>query len=152
MFSDRINWIDLIFFHGFHPPGIRLRRSRWRTGMKPRKHNSASAEKRAEEPITGAFPLALLFCWYNDWTPSLEKGWCFLPFFRKGKNIFFILWSCLNFNALISNGLNWNIGMKLPVAPLCGISDPLRPRLAGFPFHSNKLQGIQAKANNGVLE
>jgi hypothetical protein len=48
MFSDRINWIDLIFFHGFQ--------------MKPRKHNSASAEKRAEEPITDAFPLTLLFC------------------------------------------------------------------------------------------
>jgi hypothetical protein len=44
MFSDRINWIDLIFFHGFQ--------------MKPRKHNSASAKKRAEEPITGAFCLS----------------------------------------------------------------------------------------------
>jgi len=52
MFSDRINGIDLIFFHGFQ--------------MKPRKHNSASAEKRAEEQVTGAFPLALLFCRYND--------------------------------------------------------------------------------------
>jgi len=29
--------------------------------MKPRKHNSASAEKRAEKPMTGAFPLALRF-------------------------------------------------------------------------------------------
>jgi len=48
MFSDRINRINLIFFHGFQ--------------MKPRKHNSASAEKRAEEPITGSFPLTLLFC------------------------------------------------------------------------------------------
>jgi len=26
--------------------------------MKPRKHNSASAKKRAEEPITGAFCLS----------------------------------------------------------------------------------------------
>jgi len=57
MFSDRINWIDLIFFHGFYPPGIRLRRSRWRTGMKPRKHNFASTKKRAKKPITGAFSL-----------------------------------------------------------------------------------------------
>ena len=31
-YLDRINWIDLIFFHGFR--------------MKPRKRNSASAEKR----------------------------------------------------------------------------------------------------------
>jgi hypothetical protein len=35
MFSDRINRIDLIFFYGFQ--------------MKPRKRNSASAEKRAWE-------------------------------------------------------------------------------------------------------
>jgi len=35
--------------------------------------------------------------------------------------------------------------MKLPAAPLGGISAPLRPRLAGFPFHSNKLRGIKAE-------
>jgi hypothetical protein len=44
MFSDRINRIDLIFFHGFHLPAtLSLAR---RAGMKPRKHNSASAEKK----------------------------------------------------------------------------------------------------------
>jgi hypothetical protein len=37
--------------------------------------------------------------------------------------------------------------MKIPAAPLGGISALPRPRLSGFPFHSNKLQGIQAKAN-----
>jgi hypothetical protein len=66
MFSDRINpsticrhrpglstgtygagWIDLIFFHGFHLP-VTLSLAR-RAGMKPRKRDSASAEKRAEE-------------------------------------------------------------------------------------------------------
>ena len=34
--------------------------------------------------------------------------------------------------------------MKLPEAPLGGVLVPLRPRLAGFPFHSNKLRGITA--------
>ena len=52
MFSDRNNWIDLIFFHGFQ--------------MKPRKRNFASAEKRAEESTMDAFSLALLFCWRNE--------------------------------------------------------------------------------------
>jgi hypothetical protein len=42
--------------------------------MKPRKHNSASAEKRAEEPTMGAYFLALLFCWGNEYTISLEEG------------------------------------------------------------------------------
>jgi len=37
--------------------------------------------------------------------------------------------------------------MKLPAAPLVGISASLRPRLSGFSFYSNKLQDIQAKAN-----
>jgi len=36
--------------------------------MKPRKHNSASAEKRAEESTIDAFPLALLF-----FDPMIER-------------------------------------------------------------------------------
>ena len=45
MFSDRINRIDLISFHGFQ--------------MKPRKRNSASAEKRVEESTMHAVSIAL---------------------------------------------------------------------------------------------
>jgi hypothetical protein len=37
--------------------------------------------------------------------------------------------------------------MKLPAAPVGGISALLPIRLAEFPFHFNKLQGILAKAN-----
>jgi len=35
--------------------------------------------------------------------------------------------------------------MKLPAAPLVGISATIRPRLAEFPFHSNNLQGVSTK-------
>jgi len=41
--------------------------------------------------------------------------------------------------------------MKLSSAPVGGISARIGPRLAGFPFYSNKLQGIQAKANKENL-
>ena len=37
---------------------------------------------------------------------------------------------------------------KAPRSPVGGISAPLRPRLSGFPFHSNKLRDIQRRRRN----
>jgi len=40
--------------------------------------------------------------------------------------------------------------MKLPAAPMGGISAKLRPRLSGFPFHSNKLRGIKVELRRSL--
>jgi len=66
MFSDRINWIDLIFFSRLPPARHSPKAQPMADGDEAEKTQFRFSGKKAEEQITGAFPLALLFCRYND--------------------------------------------------------------------------------------
>jgi hypothetical protein len=64
MFSDRINWINLIFFHGFHLPAIAS--SNEAGGDEAEKTQFRFYEKKGQKANNRCFFLALLYCWHND--------------------------------------------------------------------------------------